>query len=114
MVPTMRPCVLALVAFLAGAAGGVVSSRAIGEARAQVGDLVVVPVPAQGVVFRGSGGNAIARIRGDVTGGMVEVLDAREQMAVRLRATASGGVIELGPRSATTLAVVGAASDPGY
>jgi len=110
----MRPCVLALVAFLAGAAGGVVSSRAIGEARAQVGDLVVVPVPAQGVVFRGSGGNAIARIRSDATGGMVEVLDAREQMAVRLRATATGGVIELGPRTATSLAVVGAASDPGY
>jgi hypothetical protein len=110
----MRPGSLALVAFVAGAAGGLLSSRAVGVANAQATDTVVVPVPAQGLVFRTSSGNVIARVRSDATGGVIEVLDAREQMAVRLRATANGGVIELGSHNARALAVVSGTDDPGY
>ncbi len=89
----------------------------LSSARAQVAGEIVVPVPEHGIVFRASSGKALARVRSDVTGGIVEVLDAREQVAVRLRATPSGGAVELGsPRAASRPALlsIGATGDPGY
>jgi hypothetical protein len=88
------------------------------SARAQVAGEIVVPVPEQGLVFRAGSGKALARVRSDVTGGgIVEVLDAREQVAVRLRATPSGGAVELGSSRAASrpaLLLLGATGDPGY
>jgi hypothetical protein len=113
----MRQLVLVVVALVAGATGGVLSSRALPEARAQPAGAVIVPVPAEGVVFRGAGGNAIARVRSDPAGGAIEVLDAHEQVAVRLRATNAGGVIELGiprPTARTVLPLARTVDDPGY
>jgi hypothetical protein len=113
----MRHLVLVVVALAAGAAGGVLSSRALPEARAQPAGAIVVPVPREGVVFRGSGGNAIARVRSDAAGGAIEVLDAHEQVAVRLRATSAGGVIELGvprPSAHVVLPLARTVDDPGY
>ena len=113
----MRPAVLALVALVAGATGGVLSSRALGEARADASGAIVVPVPAQGVIFRATGGSAIARVRSDAAGGVIEVLDAREQVALRLRATSAGGVIEVGsprPTLRPALSLARSPDDPGY
>jgi hypothetical protein len=114
----MRPAVLAAVALLAGAGGGALSSRALGEAHAETAGAVVVPVPPQGVVFRSSrGGNAIARVRSEGAGGVVEILDAREQVVIRLRATSAGGVIELGASPVAAhpaLSLVRSPDDPGY
>jgi hypothetical protein len=111
----MRPSILALIAFTAGALGGVVSSIALGEAHAAPGE-VTVPVPADGVVFRAADGRAILRIESDRAGGVLEVLDSRERVAVRLRATPNGGVVELGPSPTVrpVLAPAGALADPGY
>jgi hypothetical protein len=106
-----------VAALVAGAAGGVLSSRALPDARAQAGGAIVVPVPPEGVVFRARDGNAIARGRSDATGGAIEVLDAREHVAVRLRATGAGGVIELGAPPGAARAVLPLArslDDPGY
>jgi hypothetical protein len=113
----MRHVTLIVAALVAGAAGGVLSSRALPEARAQPAGAIVVPVPPEGVVFRSAAGNAIARVRSDAAGGAIEVLDAREQVAVRLRATNAGGVIELGVSRATARTVLPLArslDDPGY
>jgi hypothetical protein len=94
----MRSAGIAVVALAAGALGGVLSSRALREARADAGGAIVVPVPPQGVVFRAVGGAAIARVRSDAAGGVIEVLDARERVALRLRATAAGGgAVDMGP-----------------
>jgi hypothetical protein len=113
----MRHVPAVVVAFVAGAAGGVLSSRALPDARAQPGGAIVVPVPPEGVVFRAHGGNAIARVRSDPAGGAIEVLDGREHVAVRLRATSAGGVIELGAPPGSSRAVLPLArslDDPGY
>jgi hypothetical protein len=93
------------------------SSLIVSKARADMAGELAVPVPEQGLVFRASSGKALARVRSEVTGGIVEVLDAREQVAVRLRATPNGGVVELGsPRapSRPALFLLGATGDPGY
>jgi hypothetical protein len=112
----MRPSVLAFLAFGAGAVGGVGSSVVLREARADAFGEVAVPVPAEGVVFRANGGRPIVRIRAEAGGGSLEVIDSRGRIAVHLRATPSGGVVELGPpsseRPATRLG--GFLDDPGY
>jgi hypothetical protein len=114
----MRPALLVALAFVAGAAGGVSATRLVGEARADAsGGGIVVPVPAQGVVFRAPAGNAIARVRTEPAGGVVEVLDAREQVAVRLRASDHGGVVEVGAgpqRLVPALSIARTVPDPGY
>jgi hypothetical protein len=116
----MQPWVLALLAFGAGALGGITSSVAVRDARADALGEVTVPVPTPGVVFRSSDGRPIARIRSGAAGGSFEILDSRGVLAVRLRATAAGGVVELGPSpssSAPPRAVVklaGSSEDPGY
>jgi hypothetical protein len=110
----MRPALVALLALCAGAVGGVLSSRALGDAHAQGVATVVVPVPVGGVVFRTSAGNAIARIRGDAAGGVLEILDAREQVAVRLRAGAGGGQLDLAQAQGTAAVGRTVAGDPGY
>jgi hypothetical protein len=113
----MRHVVLVVVALVAGAAGGALSLRALGEAHADPADVIVVPVPSQGVVFRASGGNVIARVRSDAAGGVFEVLDAREQVAVRLRATPSGGTIDVSPARMPlrpALPLARSVDDPGY
>ena len=113
----LRTAVLAVVAFAAGAAGGTWSSVLIGKARAEVADEIELRVPERGLVFRASSGKALARVRSDVTGGIFEVLDAREQIAVRLRAAQNGGVLELAPSRAPArpaLLLVSETGDPGY
>jgi hypothetical protein len=108
---------LALFALLAGAAGGILSSRVLPEARADAGGGIIVPVPPQGIVFRGARGNGIVRVRDTSAGGVIEVLDSREQVAVRLRATPAGGAIEVGasgPPSAQALSLMRSPDDPGY
>jgi hypothetical protein len=112
----MRPAYVALLALASGAVGGVVSTRLVSEAHADSA-AIVVPVPVQGVVFRGPTGAAIARVRAEPSGGVVEVLDAREQIAVRLRATPNGGAIEMGPAHPAlrpAFEVTRAVDDPGY
>jgi len=111
----MRPALLACIAFVAGAMGGVVSTIVVGEARAQAPQAVIVPVPAEGVSFR-SGGKTILRVRAESTGGVLEVLDAQERVAVRLRAAQSGGAIDLGAGrpSVQTLGIARTPEDPGY
>ncbi len=116
----MRPALIAVIALVAGAVGGVTSSRLVSDARADSG-AVVVPVPAQGVVFRGPTGAAIVRVRAEPTGGgVVEVLDGREQVAVRLRAAPSGGVIDVGSarppvrRAFEVTRSTDSTDDPGY
>jgi hypothetical protein len=112
----MRPSVLAFLAFGAGALGGVGSSIVLREARADAFGEVMVPVPSEGVVFRAKGGRPIVRIRAEAGAGSLEVLDARGRVAVHLRATPSGGAVEVGPSSsegpATSLG--GLSQDPGY
>jgi hypothetical protein len=115
----MRHVTEVVVALLAGAAGGVLSTRALPDASAQTGGAIVVPVPPEGVVFRARTGSDIARVRSDSAGGggVIEVLDAREHVAVRLRATGAGGVVELGTGLAAGHAVLPLArslDDPGY
>jgi hypothetical protein len=113
----VRPAVQAVIAFAAGVAGGTWSSILIGKARAEVTGEIALQVPERGLVFRASSGKAIARVRSDPTGGIVEVLDAREQIAVRLRAAQNGGVVELAPSRAPArpaLLLVGETGDPGY
>jgi hypothetical protein len=112
----MRPALLAAIAFVAGAMGGVASTVIVGEARAQAPQAVIVPVPAQGVSFRGAGGTTIARVRSEPAGGVIEVLDAQERVAVRLRATPNGGTIDLGAgkTQAPTLSITRVPEDPGY
>jgi hypothetical protein len=113
----VRTAVLAVVAFAAGAAGGMWSSVLIGKARAEVTGEIELRVPERGLVFRASSGKALARVRSDATGGIFEVLDAREQIAVRLRAAQNGGVLELAPSRAPArpaLLLVGETGDPGY
>jgi len=118
----MRPALVALLALAAGAVGGVVSTHLVTEAHADPG-AIVVPVPDQGVAFRGPQGRVVARVRAEPAGGVIEVLDAREQVAVRLRATGGGGVIDLGTarplaQPASTVVPVWptarAPNDPGY
>jgi hypothetical protein len=86
------------------------------QARADEG-AIFVPVPTRGLVFRAQeGGHAIARVRSDVAGGVIEVFDAHERVAIRLRATVNGGAIEVG-RTSTLAApslTVGSYEDPGY
>jgi hypothetical protein len=112
----MRPALLATIAFVAGAMGGVASSVALGVAKASPPAGVIVPVPPQGVSFRGAAGTTIARIRSEPSGGVLEVLDAQEHVAVRLRATPSGGSIDLGAgrTPAQTLSITRVPEDPGY
>ncbi len=112
----MRPSVLAVLAFSAGALGGIASSVALREARADALGEVTVPVPEEGVVFRGNGGRPIVRIRSEPSGGSLEVLDSRGAVAVRLRAASVGGIVELGPSVSVRPAVrlLGTPSDPGY
>jgi hypothetical protein len=112
----MRPSVLALLGFSAGAIGGVGSSVALREAHADALGEVTVPVPEEGVVFRGNAGRPIVRIRSEAAGGSLEVLDGRGGVAVRLRATPTGGNVELGPSASVrpALRVVGTPGDPGY
>jgi hypothetical protein len=108
---------LALFALVAGAAGGILSSRVLPEARADAGGGVIVPVPPQGIVFRGARGNGIVRVRETPVGGVIEVLDSREQVVVRLRATPGGGAIETGASgspSAPALSLTRSPDDPGY
>ena len=111
----MRPPLVSLVAFVAGALGGIVASTAVGEARADIREELVVPVPAQGVAFRGSTGQTIVRIRSSpVWGGTLEVFDAHENLAVRLRATSSGGVFEIGRSPPAVASTIVSSADPGY
>lgn len=112
----MRPSLLALLAFSAGALGGVASSVALREARADALGEVTVPVPEEGVVFRGNGGRPVVRIRSDAAGGLLEVLDGHGAVAVRLRATPGGGIVELGLSSSVrpVMSPAGAPGDPGY
>ena len=110
----MRPSLLALLAFVAGAAGGVASSCIVREAHADTG-VTIVPVPVQGIVFRGVSGRAIARIREQATGGVVEVFDAHEQVVLRLRATRLGGAVDVGSEPPITQRPPRATGDePGY
>src|SRR5580658_2763694 len=110
----MRPSVLALLAFSAGAIGGVGSSVALREAHADALGEVTVPVPEEGVVFRGNAGRPIVRIRSEAAGGLLEVLDGRGGVAVRLRATPTGGIVELAPPASgrPPSRVVAAPGDP--
>jgi hypothetical protein len=112
----MRPSLLALLAFNAGALGGVASSVALREARADALGEVTVPVPEGGVVFRGNGGRPLIRIRSGSAGGLLEVLDGHGAVAVRLRAAPGGGIVELGPSASVlpALRLVGIPGDPGY
>jgi hypothetical protein len=107
---------LALLAFSAGALGGIASSVALREARADALGEVTVPVPEEGVVFRGNGGRPVVRIRSEATGGSLEVLDGRGAVAVRLRAAPGGGIVELGPSAPVrpALRLVAIPGDPGY
>ncbi|HTB72741.1 MAG TPA: hypothetical protein VK762_05840 [Polyangiaceae bacterium] len=111
----MGPYRHALLALAAGALAGLLTSWTANQAHADE-DAFSVPVPSHGVIFRTNGGRAIARLWSDKAGGVFEVLDAREQVAVRLRATNNGGAIEVGqvamlglPASTTNLK-----EDPGY
>ena len=112
---SMGPSGRAFLALAAGAVGGLVASWTANQAHADQ-SVVSVPVPAHGVVFRTNGGRAIARLWSDKAGGVLDVLDAREQVAVRLRATNAGGAIELA--HVATLGLPASYSnsneDPGY
>jgi hypothetical protein len=113
----MRPGVLALLALAAGAAGGTLSSTLRKEALADASGAVVVPVPPQGVVFRGARGNSILRVRDEPAGGLVELLDSHEHVVVRLRATPAGGAIEVessASPSSRGLSLARSLDDPGY
>lgn len=112
----MRPIALALMAFCGGVAGSIASSGAVKTASAD-GAAITIPVPPEGVVFRTPAGRVVARLRTDVTGGVFEVLDARERVAVRLRATGGGGAVELGHGSgagAVPPAGIRSTDDSGY
>ena len=110
----MRPALVVMCALVAGVGGGF-ASRLLPEAHAGVAT-VVVPVPGGGVVFRGGAGNALVRIREDAAGGVLEVFDASERVALRLRATANSGGLELESVQARPPAVPPAMrrEDPGY
>ncbi len=109
----MQPPLIALAAFVVRALGGIAASSAL--ARADVGQELVVPVPAQGIAFRGDSGKTIVRIRSSaLSGGILEVFDAHENLAVRIRAASSGGVVEIGLSSPPVPAQVVSAADPGY
>jgi hypothetical protein len=111
----MRPALVVTCALLAGMAGGF-ASRMLPEAHADTG-VVLVPVPRNGVVFRGPAGNALVRIREGASGGVLEILDESEHTVVRLRATASGGGIDLDTtraRPAANVLPTGNVQDPGY
>jgi hypothetical protein len=112
---SMGSYVHTLLALAAGAVGGLVTSWSPSQACADE-SAVSVPVPAHGVVFRSSGGRAIARVWSDKAGGVVDVLDAREQVAVRLRATNAGGAIELGHVATlgSPASYTNSNEDPGY
>jgi hypothetical protein len=112
----MRPSVLAFLAFGAGAVGGVGSSIVLREARADALGEVMVPVPAEGVVFRANGGRPIVRIRAEDQGGSLEVLDRCGRVAVHLGVSPSGGIVELGPPSLAhpVMSLGGLSEDPGY
>lgn len=107
---------LALLTLVVGALGGIGSSIVLHEAYADALGEITVPVPAEGVVFRGSGGRPILRIRAEVGGGSLEVLDAGGRIAARLRATPSGGAIDLSPSSPVRSAMASdrCSEDPGY
>jgi hypothetical protein len=111
----MGPYGHAVLALAAGALSGLVTSWTPSQAHADE-DTVSVPVPVHGVIFRTNGGRAIARLLSDKAGGVFEVLDAREQVGVRLRATSNGGTVELGQFA--TLGLPAPSSnpkeDPGY
>lgn len=113
---SMRPAGLALLALSTGALGGIASSVARPEAHADGPGEVTVPVPLQGVVFRGIGGRAVARITSESAGGSFEVLDSRGQVAVRLRALPGGGLVEVATvgSAGAPLRLGGSLGDPGY
>lgn len=110
----MRPAFVVMCALVAGVGGGF-ASRLVPEAHAAVATMVV-PVPSGGVVFRGVAGNALVRVREDASGGVLEVFDASERVAVRLRASASSGGLELETvRARPQAALPGSrVDDPGY
>jgi hypothetical protein len=112
---SMGPHGRALLALAAGAVGGLAASWTANQAHADE-SAVSVPVPAHGLVFRTNGGRTIARLWSDKAGGVLEVLDAREQVAVRLRATNAGGAIELGHVATSSLpaSYTHSNEDPGY
>jgi hypothetical protein len=70
------------------------------------------------VVFRGAAGNALVRIREGASGGMLEILDESEHTVVRLRATATGGTVDLDATHARpavpNVFPARRAEDPGY
>ena len=86
------------------------------EAHAASQGEVTVPVPPQGVVFRGIGGRAVARITSESAGGSFEVLDSRGEVAVRMRASSGGGLVEVATlgSAAAPLQLGGSPGDPGY
>jgi len=110
----MRPAFVVACALVAGVGGGF-ASRLVPEAHAAVATMVV-PVPSGGLVFRGVAGNALVRVREDASGGVLEVFDASEHVAVRLRASASSGGLELETvRTRPQAALPGSRlDDPGY
>ena len=114
----MRPAVFLLSTLIAGAAGGGISSHILVQsANADSGGAMLVYVPLQGVVFRTVGGNSIVSLRSEAAGGVIEVLDARQQVALRLRATSAGGVIEgvaSGTIAPSLLPLSISSGDPGY
>lgn len=112
----MRPLALALVAFVGGFAGNLVSSGAVKQACAE-GLAITLPVPSEGVVFRTPGGRVVARLRSESGGGVFELLDAREKVGVRLRATGGAGAVELGQNTsfgAPAPGVIRSTDDSGY
>lgn len=84
----------------AGVVGGALSALVFG-ARPSWADggrptTSAIHVPAEGLVFRGQDGKAIARLTSDASGGVLELYNRDEQPAARMKTSGFSGSMDLG------------------
>lgn len=89
--------VLAALVVVSGFAGGLVSERLLHTSDAAAQErptTTTIFVGQSGLVFRGPDGRALARVGGDGSGGYLDLYNAKEQPAARLRPGSFTGVVE--------------------
>jgi hypothetical protein len=87
---TARSLVLGSIVLCGGIVGGALGARFLGPSDARADDrptTSTIYVGDQGLVFRNHSGRAIARLKSDMNGGVLEIFDASEQPRTRLRTT---------------------------